>query len=95
MAELACSEQELAQFLNGLSFTRSYGFTLHGAAEGRCSLDVPFREAFERVAELVVELRGAGLPVRRVDLGGGLGIRYHAETPPEPKDALRATVRRK
>jgi uncharacterized protein (TIGR00369 family) len=53
MADLACSEQELAWFLSGLSFTRSYGFTLHGAAEGRCSLDVPFREDFERPGGIV------------------------------------------
>ncbi|MGD9614211.1 MAG: diaminopimelate decarboxylase [Alphaproteobacteria bacterium] len=44
----------------------------------------PFRRAFGRVAELVLELRGAGFAVTRLDLGGGLGIRYHAENPPEP-----------
>jgi diaminopimelate decarboxylase len=46
----------------------------------------PFQQAFERLAELIVELRQAGMSVRCVDLGGGLGIRYHTETPPEPKD---------
>jgi diaminopimelate decarboxylase len=46
----------------------------------------PFQEAFERLAELIVELRQVGLVVRRVDLGGGLGIRYHTESPPAPKD---------
>ena len=49
----------------------------------------PFQEAFERLAELIVELRQVGLVVRRVDLGGGLGIRYHTETPPAPKDYAR------
>jgi diaminopimelate decarboxylase len=44
----------------------------------------PFRHAFERVAELVLDLRGAGFAVHRLDLGGGIGIRYHAENPPEP-----------
>jgi diaminopimelate decarboxylase len=52
----------------------------------------PFRRAFGRVAELVLELRGAGFAVTRLDLGGGLGIRYHAETPPEPR-AYAALVR--
>src|SRR5215471_14649568 len=46
----------------------------------------PYRRAFRRVAELVVELRASGLAVTRVDLGGGIGIRYRAERPPEPKD---------
>ncbi len=49
----------------------------------------PFREAFERLAALIVELRQVGLIVQRVDLGGGLGIRYHTETPPDPKDYAR------
>jgi diaminopimelate decarboxylase len=52
----------------------------------------PFRRAFGRVAELVLELRGAGFAVTRLDLGGGLGIRYRAETPPKP-EAYAALVR--
>ena len=44
----------------------------------------PFRAAFERVAELVRTLRDAGHDIRRLDLGGGLGIPYHGETPPSP-----------
>jgi diaminopimelate decarboxylase len=46
----------------------------------------PFQEAFERLAELILELRQTGAAVRRVDLGGGLGIRYRNETPPDPKE---------
>ena len=45
----------------------------------------PYRQAFGRLAELVLELRAEGLEVRGLDLGGGLGIRYHAESPPEPQ----------
>lgn len=36
----------------------------------------PFREAMERVADLVRELRNAGHDIRYVDAGGGLGISY-------------------
>jgi diaminopimelate decarboxylase len=43
----------------------------------------PYRRAFVRVAGLVRELRAKGLAVNRIDLGGGLGIRYRAECPPE------------
>ena len=43
----------------------------------------PYRRAFARVAGLVYELRAKGLAVTRIDLGGGLGIRYRAEGPPE------------
>jgi diaminopimelate decarboxylase len=41
----------------------------------------PFREAFQRLAEFIMALRQARLPVQRVDLGGGLSIRYHNERP--------------
>ncbi len=46
----------------------------------------PFRGAFLRIAGLVRDLRGAGLTVDRVDLGGGLGIVYRDEDPPPPTD---------
>lgn len=52
----------------------------------------PFRRAFGRIAELILELRGAGFAVSRLDLGGGLGIRYHTENPPAP-NAYAALVR--
>jgi diaminopimelate decarboxylase len=52
----------------------------------------PYRNAFERLAELVRSLRGAGFLVDRIDLGGGLGIRYRDERPPEP-DAYAHLVR--
>ncbi|MGH6953288.1 MAG: diaminopimelate decarboxylase, partial [Alphaproteobacteria bacterium] len=43
----------------------------------------PFRQALERLAALVRTLRADGSEVRRLDLGGGLGIRYRAEEPPD------------
>jgi diaminopimelate decarboxylase len=49
----------------------------------------PFRAAFDRVAALVRELRAEGLTVRRLDLGGGLGIVYENESPPHPDDYAR------
>jgi len=42
----------------------------------------PFEEALSRVLELVDRLRRAGIIIRDVDAGGGLGIRYRDETPP-------------
>ncbi len=42
----------------------------------------PFEAAWDRLAAFVERLRAAGHPVDRVDLGGGLGVRYKDETPP-------------
>lgn len=41
----------------------------------------PFGAAAQRVAKLVTELRQDGHAIRYVDVGGGLGIEYHAEKP--------------
>ncbi|WP_142848987.1 diaminopimelate decarboxylase [Telmatospirillum sp. J64-1] len=45
----------------------------------------PFREAFRRVRDLVAILRADGINIRRLDLGGGLGIPYDSEIPPQPE----------
>ena len=37
---------------------------------------VAFEAAYRRVAELYGALRAQGLPLRRLDLGGGMGVRY-------------------
>ncbi|HEY1096114.1 MAG TPA: diaminopimelate decarboxylase, partial [Alphaproteobacteria bacterium] len=43
----------------------------------------PYREAYKRVRDFVEVLRDeAGITLRVIDLGGGLGIVYNAETPP-------------
>ena len=39
----------------------------------------PYRAAFGRLAGLYAELKAAGFPLRRLDLGGGLGIPYKDE----------------
>ena len=44
----------------------------------------PFNAAFKRVGTLVADLRKRGFTVEKLDLGGGLGIRYKDETPPDP-----------
>jgi diaminopimelate decarboxylase len=46
----------------------------------------PFVDALERVKELIVRLRTLGIQIRYLDLGGGLGIQYHDEEPPHPKE---------
>jgi len=57
----------------------------------------PFEIAFRKVSEFVQALRGEGHDIRRLDLGGGLGIAYErgADAPPslrEYSDMLSRTV---
>jgi diaminopimelate decarboxylase len=46
----------------------------------------PYRDAFERVVSLARALQRDGVPIRRLDFGGGLGIRYRDEAPPSVSD---------
>lgn len=48
----------------------------------------PFEAAYLKVAELTEQLRADGHTIRRLDLGGGLGIPYAQtnEAPPTPED---------
>nr|WP_319248335.1 diaminopimelate decarboxylase [uncultured Celeribacter sp.] len=57
----------------------------------------PFEQAFQKVAELTEALRADGHNIRRLDLGGGLGIPYERTNaaPPLPVeygDVIRRTV---
>lgn len=80
----AAAAYRLAQSLPGIE---PVGFALHIGSQ-LVSLD-PYRRAFAKVAELVRAVRSAGLAVDRVDLGGGLGVRYRDERPPQIEDYAR------
>jgi diaminopimelate decarboxylase len=54
----------------------------------------PFLEALDRVLEMVDQLKRAGIEIRHLDLGGGLGIRYDQEVPPEPMALMTALFNR-
>lgn len=45
----------------------------------------PYDATFARLADLVRDLRADGVPLARIDLGGGLGIRYDNEAAPDPR----------
>jgi diaminopimelate decarboxylase len=42
----------------------------------------PFRRSLERLNDYLKELRGAGIVLKYLDFGGGLGVRYTHENPP-------------
>jgi diaminopimelate decarboxylase len=52
----------------------------------------PFIDALERVIALVGELADAGIELSHLDIGGGLGISYNEERPPEPGDYVLALL---
>jgi diaminopimelate decarboxylase len=54
----------------------------------------PFLAALDRLLELVHQLAAEGIRLHHLDLGGGLGIRYRDETPPEPAAYVEALLAR-
>jgi diaminopimelate decarboxylase len=52
----------------------------------------PFADAVARVAGLVRTLRGNGVDIRLLDIGGGVGIRYKDETPPTKDEYARVLL---
>jgi len=46
----------------------------------------PFVDALDRVRDLIGRLQSDGFCIRYIDMGGGLGITYNDERPPEPRE---------
>ncbi|MBO1520554.1 diaminopimelate decarboxylase [Oceanisphaera pacifica] len=46
----------------------------------------PFLEAVDKLLVLIDSLAADEIHIKHLDVGGGLGVRYDNETPPEPKD---------
>ncbi len=51
----------------------------------------PYLDAMDRVLDLVQAIEAAGIQIHHIDFGGGLGINYNGDTPPEA-DALWAQL---
>lgn len=50
----------------------------------------PFVDALKKILLLVEQLVGIGVRIRYLNVGGGLGIIYQDETPPQPQDLAQA-----
>ena len=82
---------------------------MYSRAAGRQSLEVrgidchlgsqlaslePFLDALDRLLALVDTLARDGIPLAHLNLGGGLGIRYRDESPPDPAALAGAVAER-
>jgi diaminopimelate decarboxylase len=52
----------------------------------------PFVDALRRLKKLLRDLEDAGIPLKFIDMGGGLGIRYKDERPPDPSTYAHAIL---
>jgi len=54
----------------------------------------PYLEALDRLLDLIETLEAEGIAIPHLDLGGGLGIAYDAETPPDADELIRGLIAR-
>ena len=54
----------------------------------------PFLDAADRMLVLLDQLAEDGISIHHLDLGGGLGVRYDDETPPEPMEYVTALLQK-
>ncbi|MFT6986882.1 MAG: diaminopimelate decarboxylase [Psychromonas sp.] len=54
----------------------------------------PFLEALDKLLILIDLLETQGISISHLDLGGGLGVPYNKETPPEPTEYMNAIIKK-
>ncbi len=54
----------------------------------------PFLDALDKILDLVETLKNDGIVLEHLDLGGGLGICYNQEQPPQPAEYIQAVLAR-
>ncbi len=69
------------QYANSLSHLKIIGMDCHIGSQ---LTDLsPFEDALDKLLLLVDQLSSLGITIEHLDLGGGLGVKYQAETPPD------------
>lgn len=80
------------QLANELEFIEVKGVDCHIGSQ--LTEIEPFLEALEKLLELIDQLQTQGITISHLDLGGGLGVPYDKETPPEPAEYMKAIIKK-
>ncbi|EKA6056967.1 diaminopimelate decarboxylase [Vibrio parahaemolyticus] len=80
------------QFAQSLPNLNVQGIDCHIGSQ-LTSID-PFIDATDRLLALIDDLKAQGINIRHLDVGGGLGVVYRDELPPQPSDYAKALLGR-
>lgn len=83
---------EVYQFAQSLPNLNVQGIDCHIGSQ-LTSID-PFIDATDRLLALIGDLKAQGINIRHLDVGGGLGVVYRDELPPQPSDYAKALLGR-
>ncbi|MGB9712811.1 MAG: diaminopimelate decarboxylase [Dissulfurimicrobium sp.] len=81
---------EAYRLASGMDWLETIGVSCHIGSQ--ITETGPFKAAAEKIGSLVKGLETEGIRLKFIDLGGGLGVRYKDETPPEPEEYLAAVI---
>lgn len=73
--------QEICTILSGLKHVNLQGLSVHIGSQ-ITSLE-PYKLAYSKLIEIANSMRLAGHKLDYLDLGGGLGVNYHQDNPPQ------------
>ena len=79
-------------YANSLSHLEIKGMDCHIGSQ--LTDTAPFVDALERLLGLVDELAEQGITIEHLDVGGGLGVTYANETPPQPAEYASAIAQK-
>lgn len=83
---------EVYRFAHRLPHLKIVGMDCHIGSQ--LTEITPFIDATDRLLALVDELQAEGIVIEHLDLGGGLGVTYSDEQPPQPADYASALLSR-
>lgn len=80
------ADRALAEFSKAAALPNVEVIGVHAHIGSQLTQVSPFVESLKKVVELIETLKGRGIPIRYLNIGGGLGITYSDETPPHPQE---------
>ena len=72
------------QYAAGLAGLEVIGIDCHIGSQ--LTTTQPFVDALDKIIQMIEQLKGMGIQLKHIDIGGGLGVRYRDETPPTPAE---------
>lgn len=84
--------REVYQYANSLPHLSVHGIDCHIGSQ--LTELAPFIESTDRLLALIDALGQDGISIDHLDVGGGLGVTYSDEKPPEPSDYAKALLDR-
>ena len=86
------ADRALEEFTTAASLPNVEVIGVHAHIGSQLTQVSPFVDSLKRVVGLIETLKEQGIPIRYLNIGGGLGITYSDETPPLPTEYAEAIM---